>query len=91
MRQSQTYRRKKNGNLVMDPSKYSTYRNGVAWRILRKRHGEISPHDAWQIAAIPAFFLWAFRGPVSFFKRTKADRMLRRKLGKSNSKSQKPE
>jgi len=84
MRQSQTYRRAQKGNYVLDPDKYSTYRNGVAWRIIRKNHGGITPHDAWQLAAVPAFFLWVFRGPIGFFKRRRADRVLRKKL-KSNS------
>ena len=85
MRQSQTYRKSQKGNYVMNPDKYDTYRNGMAWRILRKNRGEISPHDAWQLAAVPAFFLWIFRGPIGFFKRRKADRMLRKKLEKSNN------
>lgn len=83
MRQSQTYRRTK-GSFVLDPDKYSTYRNGVAWRIIRKNPGGLSPHDAWQLAAVPAFFLWVFRGPIGFFKRRRANRILRKKL-KSNS------
>ena len=84
MRQSQSYRRGQKNDYVMDPSKYSTYRNGVSWRILRRHRGKLSPYEAWQLAAVPAFFLWVFRGPLSFFKRRRADRMLRRKL-KSNS------
>ena len=83
---SRTYQRKKSGGLNIDPDAYETYRNGVAFRILRKRHGEISHYEAWQMAAIPAFFLWTFRGPIQFFKRRKTDRMLRKKL-KSNSNS----
>lgn len=90
MRQSQTYRRKQGSDYVMDPSRYSTYRNGMAWRILRKQKGRLTPYEAWQLAAVPAFFLWAFRGPVSFFKRRRADRMLRRRL-KSNNKPSKHE
>ncbi len=88
MRQSQTYRRKQKGNLVMDPNDYSTYRNGVAWRILRRRRGLVSPHDAWQLAAIPAFFYWIFRGPIGFFKKRKVRRKINRKLDKSNTESQ---
>jgi len=87
MRQSQTYRRGQGGNYVLDPSKYSTYRNGVAWRILRKQRGGLTPYEAWQLAAVPAFFLWVFRGPIGFFKRRRADRILRKKLEKSNSNS----
>lgn len=86
MRQSQTYRRKKYGDMNIDPDKYETYRQGVAFRILRKRRGRISTRDAWQLAAIPAFFLWAFRGPVHFFKKKKIDRTIRRKLAGSNNK-----
>lgn len=80
---SRTYQRTRKGGLNIDPDAYATYRNGVAFRILRRRRGGISHYDAWQLAAIPAFFLWAFRGPINFFKRRKADRRLRKKL-KSN-------
>jgi hypothetical protein len=80
---SRTYQRTRKGGLTIDPDAYETYRIGVAFRILRRRHGNISRYDAWQLAAIPAFFLWVFRGPINFFKRRKADRRLRNKL-KSN-------
>lgn len=86
MRQSQTYRRKKYGEMVVDPDKYETYRQGVAYRILRKRRGRISPHEAWQLAAVPAFFLWVFRGPIRFFKKKRIDRAIRRKIAGSNNK-----
>jgi len=81
---SRTYQRKRSGGLNIDPDDYNTYRNGVAFRILRKRRGAISHLDAWQLAAIPAFFLWVFRGPIGFVKRRNADRKLRRRI-KSNS------
>lgn len=81
---SRTYQRKRSGGLKIDPDDYNTYRNGVAFRIIRKRQEEITPYEAWQLAAIPAFFLWAFRKPINHFKRKKADRMLRKKM-ESNS------
>ena len=84
MRQSQTYRRK-NGSINIDPDDYNTYRNGVAFRIIRKRRGRVSHYEAWQMAAIPAFFMWLFRKPVGFLKRRKADRKIRHKLDKSNN------
>ena len=84
MRQSQTYLRKKYSGVNIDPNKYDTYRNGVAYRLLRKNRGRMTPRDAWQLAAIPAFFLWLFRGPVHFFKKMKVDRAIRRKLAGSN-------
>ena len=84
MRQSQTYRRKKYSDMDIDPDKYETYRNGVAIRILRRHRGRISRQDAWQLAAIPSFFLWVFRGPIHFFKKMKVDRAIRRKLAGSN-------
>ena len=62
----------------LDPDDYFTYRNGVAYRLLRKHR--MTHYEAWQIAAIPAFFLWAFRRPIAFFKRRKADRLIRRRL-----------
>ena len=80
MNQSHTYSRKKNGGLNIDPDDYATYRNGVAFRIIRKSRGRYTHYEAWQLAAIPAFFLWAFRGPIHFFMKRKADRKLRRKL-----------
>lgn len=68
--------------MSIDPDAYDTYRNGVAFRIIRmRRNGRVITHyEAWQLAAIPAFFLWIFRKPINFFKRRKADRKLRRKL-----------
>lgn len=85
MRQSQTYRRGKNKDMTVDPNDYKTYRYGIAYRILRRHRGGIHMEDAWQLAAIPAFFYWLFRGPIGFFKRRKADRMIKRKLNKSNN------
>ena len=84
MRQSQTYIRKKYSDVNIDPNDYGTYRNAIAYRIIRKRHGDISRIDAWQLAAIPAFFLWALRGPIHFFKKKKVDRAIKRKLAGSN-------
>ena len=84
MRQSQTYRRKKYSDTKIDPNAYYTYRNGVAYRLLRKSRGRMTPQDAWQLAAIPAFFLWLFRGPIYFFKKRKMDRAIRKKLAGSN-------
>lgn len=83
MRQSHSYRRKNAGRDI-DPNDYNTYRNGVAFRIIRRNRGRLTPHDAWQLAAIPAFFLWLFRRPISFFKKRKADRIIKRKLAKTN-------
>lgn len=88
MRQSQTYRRGK--GIDIDPNSYHTYRTGVAGRIIYRRRGRISMADAWQLAAIPAFFLWLFRRPINFFKRRRMDRKLRKKL-ESNSKSRSTE
>ena len=85
MIQSHTYRRKKSGGINIDPDKMDTWRSGVAMRIMRKGRGRIKRQDAWQLAAIPAFFLWLFRGPIGFFKRKKVDRKIRHKLDKSNS------
>jgi hypothetical protein len=45
----------------------------------------MNPIDLWQLAALPAFFLWMFRRPIGFFKKRKMDRMLRKKIAKSNS------
>lgn len=87
MRQSQTYRRGKHNDVEVDPNKYETYRNGVAFRILRRNRGRMTPYDAWQLAAIPAFFLWLFRGPVHYFKKKKVDRAIRKKLARSNKHS----
>lgn len=84
MRQSQTYRRKKYSDVNIDPNDYGTYRNAIAYRIMRKRHGNISRLDAWQLAAVPAFFLWLFRGPIHYFKKKKVDRAIKRKLAGSN-------
>ena len=84
MRQSQTYRRKKYSDVDIDPNKYETYRSGVAFRLMRKSRGRMTQRDAWQLAAIPAFFLWAFRGPVHHFKKKKMDRAIKRKLAGSN-------
>lgn len=84
MRQSQTYRRKKYSDVNIDPNKYETYRNGVAFRILRRGRGRITRYEAWQLAAIPAFFLWVFRGPVNFLKKRKMDRAIKRKVAGSN-------
>ena len=84
MRQSQTYRRKKYSDVNIDPNDFGTYRNGVAYRLLRKNRGRMTPRDAWQLSAIPAFFLWLFRGPIHFFKKIKVDRAIRRKLARSN-------
>lgn len=84
MRQSQTYRRKKYSDTKIDPNAYYTYRNGVAYRLLRKSRGGMTPQDAWQLAAIPSFFLWLFRGPIRFFKKKKVDRAIKRKLARSN-------
>ena len=89
MRQSQTYRRKQKGDLTIDPNDYRTYRYGIASRILRKRRGRIGIQDAWQIAAIPAFFYWIFRGPIGFFKKLKVRRRIDKKLDKSNKEHQK--
>lgn len=84
MRQSQTYRRKKYSDVDIVPNKYETYRNGVAYRILRRHRGRLTARDAWQLAAIPAFFLWIFRGPIHFFKKMRVDRSIKRKLAGSN-------
>lgn len=84
MRQSQTYRRKKYSDVKIDPNKYETYRNGVALRLLRKSRGRLTRYEAWQLAAIPAFFRWIFRGPIHFFKKKKVDRTIKRKLAGSN-------
>lgn len=84
MRQSQTYRRKNYSDMNIDPNDYATYRTGVAYRIIRRHRGRISKQDAWQLAAIPAFFLWAFRGPIHYFKKMKVDRAIRRKVAGSN-------
>lgn len=82
MRQSQTYRRGK--NVSIDPNSYRTYRIGVAGRIINRRRGQIRMMDAWQLAAVPAFILWLFRGPINFFKRRKVARRISKKM-KSNS------
>ena len=82
MKQSRTYRRGKEGKI--DPNSYRTYRIGVAGRIIRRHHGHMRMMDAWQLAAIPAFILWLFRGPVNFFKRRKVARRISKKM-KSNS------
>ena len=87
MRQSQTYRRKRYSDVEVDPNKYETYRNGVAYRLLRKSRGRMTPRVAWQLAAIPSFFLWLFRGPIHFFKKKKVDRAIKRKLARSNKHS----
>jgi hypothetical protein len=87
MRQSQTYRRSKQKGMQIDPDAFYTYRTGVALRIQRKTKGKIRGIDAWQLSAIPAFILWAFRKPRAYFKRKKVDRRLRKKLAESNSNS----
>ena len=84
MKQSQSYRRGQKGNFVIDPNSYNTYRIAVAGRIIRRRRGWIKTQDAWQLAAIPAFFHWLFRKPVSFFKTRKMRRAIDKKI-KSNS------
>lgn len=84
MRQSQTYRRGQKGGSTIDPNKYFTYRMGVAAR-LHKKAPELDAYDLWQLSALPAFFLWILRKPISFFKKRKLDRKMRKKLAKSNS------
>ena len=84
MRQSQTYRRKKSGEMNIDPNNINTFRSAVAYRIMRKSRRGMSMMDAWQLAAVPSFILWLFRGPYYFFKKKDADRKMRRKLARSN-------
>lgn len=81
---SQTYRRSKK-SITIDPDAFYTYRTGVALRIQRRSKNRIRGIDAWQLAAVPAFFLWLFRKPRAFFKKRRMDRKLRRHLAKSNS------
>lgn len=89
MKQSQTYRRSQKGNMNIDPTAYNTYRAGVAYRIMRRSRGGITHRDAWQLAAIPGFFYWLFRGPIAFFKKRNIRRKIDRKLDKSNREPQK--
>ena len=81
MRQSQTYRRSQK-DFGIDYDSYKSYRMAVAMRILRKNRRTIGMEDAWQLAAIPASFLWVFRRPISFFKRKKVASSITRKLRK---------
>ena len=89
MRQSQTYRRKQKGNVDIDPNDIETYRYGYALRIVRKSRGRIGKRDAYQLAAIPAFFHWRFRKPISFLKKRRVRRKIDKKLDKSNREGQK--
>lgn len=85
MRQSQSYWRKlRSSDRSVDLDSYEAFRSGLAWRIMLKSNGKIRSLDAWQIAAIPSFFLWIFRNPVSFFKKRKVAKSISRKM-KSNS------
>lgn len=84
MRQSQTYRRSSKG-ISIDPNSYDTYRTGVALRIQRRSKGRIKGIDAWQLAAIPAWFMWLFRKPRTWLKRKAVDRRMRRKMSRTNS------
>lgn len=84
MRQSQTYRRNQH-NLNIDPNAYTTYRTGVALRIQRRSKGRIQGMDAWQLAAIPAWFMWLFRKPRTWLKRKAVDRKMRRQISRTNS------
>ena len=84
MRQSQTYRRSQ-GELNIEPNAFDTYRTGVALRIQRKSKGRIHGIDAWQLAAIPAFFMWLFRKPRNYFKKRRVDRKMKRALSRTNS------
>ncbi len=81
---SQTYRRSRK-SITIDPDALYTYRTGVALRIQRRSKNRIRGIDAWQLAAVPAFFMWLFRKPRAFFKKRKMDRKLRKALAKSNS------
>lgn len=85
MRQSQTYRRGQHNDVSVDPNKYITYRIGVAHRLAKKHR--LKKTDAWQLAVIPAFFMWLFRKPISYFKRRKIDKMLDKKGIKRSNKS----
>lgn len=71
--------------MKIDPNDYNTYRSGVAYRIVRRHKGRINHRDAWELAAVPAFMLWIFRRPYQWFKKRKADRLIRKKLKRSNS------
>ena len=83
MRQSQTYRRGQ-PSAHIDPNDYNTYRLGVALRIQR-RHKGMKSVDAWQLAAIPAFFLWLFRKPAAWLKKRSVNRKLRKAVSRTNS------
>ena len=83
MRQSHTYSRSKKGRTEVDPNKLIFYRYGIAARMQKRRR--LTMYEAYQLAAIPAFFLWLFRRPIAFFKQKKVKRKLDKKLGKSNS------
>ena len=89
MRQSQTYRRKQKGNVEIDPNDIDTYRYAYALRIMRRSRGRIGRRDAYQLAALPAFFHWIFRRPIAFFKKRRVRRKIDRRLNKSNKESQK--